>query len=106
MSDVKLIAYIGGRCRLEVAELAREGASFDKHLYRVRLKVAKQHLEWRGLWMPPRKTTLKAVPCGRSTASPREPEGINAAATIANLFRLRDKRTTQTPMFQQLEGAP
>jgi hypothetical protein len=56
MSDADLIAYIGGGCRRGVADLARDGAVFDKHLYQTRLKCAKQQLRWRGLTMPKRST--------------------------------------------------
>jgi len=59
MSDDELITYIGGRCRTEVAEMARDGSTFDKHLYSVRLKCARQHLQRRGLTMPSRKTRIE-----------------------------------------------
>ncbi len=63
MSDGELIAYIAGRCQAEVAELSREGTVFDKHLYRTRLKCARQHLEWRGLKMPdPNPGRRKPIP--------------------------------------------
>jgi hypothetical protein len=59
MTNDELIAYISGRLRSEVAELAREGATFDKHLYQTRMRVAKQHLTWRGLAIPARRTRLR-----------------------------------------------
>jgi hypothetical protein len=79
MSDDELIAYIAGRCRTEVAELAREGAIFDKHLYRTRLKCAKQHLEWRRLKMPDPK------PGRRSLAPGRSPRSQTPAPAVASL---------------------
>lgn len=58
MSDDELIAYVGGGCRRAVSELIRDGSTFDKHLYATRLKCAKQHLKWRGLKMPKRKSKV------------------------------------------------
>jgi len=59
MTNDELIAYIAGRCRTEAHELAREGSTFDKHLYQVRLKCARQQLAWRGVPMPTRKTRIE-----------------------------------------------
>lgn len=59
MTNEELIAYIAGRCHAQVAELAREKhdkAAFDIGLYKARLKVARQHLAWRGLTMPAKRT--------------------------------------------------
>jgi hypothetical protein len=94
MPDAELIAYVTGCCRSEVAELAREGASFDKHLYHTRLKCAKQHLEWRGLTMPSRKTTLKPVTPKRKQAGPAS-HVYSVPVMIARLKRRRDEHTTQ-----------
>jgi hypothetical protein len=56
MSDAELIAYIGGGCRRGVAELARDGSTFDKHLYQTRLNCAKRQAARRKLAMPKRAT--------------------------------------------------
>lgn len=64
MTNDELIAYIGGRCHAEVAELAREKhdkAAFDIGLYKARLKVARQHLAWRGLTMPTKRTRIQVA---------------------------------------------
>lgn len=76
MTDDELIAYIGGRCRAQVLELAREKhieAAFDIGLYKARLKCAKQHLAWRGLVMPEKATNLKAV-------TPMKPKRVRPVA--------------------------
>lgn len=59
MSDADLIAYVGGRCRTEVHELARDDAQpFDKHKYRARLRCAKREMARRRLTMSSRETKI------------------------------------------------
>jgi len=61
MTNDELITYVGGRCRTEVHELARDGSVFDKHLYATRLKCAKRQMQRRGLKMPKRAAHIRAV---------------------------------------------
>lgn len=91
MSNEDLIIYVAGRLRSEVADLAREGGHFDKHLYKTRLKVAKQHLEWRGLELPPKGTRLKPY---RKPKPKADPGGL-----VERLKRKRDERTEQQRML-------
>lgn len=121
MTNDELIAYVGGRCRTEVAEMARDGAIFDKHLYTTRLKCARRELQRRGLEMPSRKTRIaqqaaedaqRAQQARQRLVPPKAPlvacqprryaqpvpvieqsSAYDAAATIARLFAR--KRTNQ-----------
>ena len=82
MPTPDLIAYIHGGCRRELAELARNndnGAAFDKHKYRTRLKCAKQHLGWRGVALPAKPTKSKAY----TPTKPQRPRAAPKARPVA-----------------------
>jgi len=103
MSDVDLIAYIGGGCRRGVAELARDGSAFDKHLYQTRLKCARQHLRWRGLKMPAKPTKAQPVTPAKRQRTPvavQRPHAIQPdlfadapAGLVERLWVLKEQRS-------------
>src|SRR5206468_6126647 len=86
ISDADLIAYIGGGCRRGVAELARDGSAFDKHLYQTRLSCAKKRLGWRGLTMPKRATKVQqqAQQDAVAVAHQRQQERIKRLAAMSD----------------------
>ena len=63
MSNAELVEYIGGGCKRELTELARndQGGRFDRYKYKKRLDWAKQQLAWRGVKMPEKPVREKSA---------------------------------------------
>jgi DNA-binding Lrp family transcriptional regulator len=97
MSNDDLLTYVCSRLRADVADLARQGEGFDKHLYKARLEHAKKHVAWRGLEWPKRGTKLK--PYTKPEVKPRPVveqadmlASVNVESMTERLKRLRDAR--------------
>jgi hypothetical protein len=112
MPDAELIAYVAGRCRSEVAELAREGATFDKHLYRTRLRFAREQLECGGLTLPAKPTRLQPEP-PRQIIAPRPLPIVDqadlfsqSAASSRLIARLKERAERATTTTEQPFIAP